>query len=121
MMGRAIVLLFIAGVAGVMAYVVYTGECPTGKVVTSEENCRSEQGLSAELCRTVFARALDVARNAGTVYNDPQQCSVAFGPCLEHATVASAWVPRPHGFCVNQDGSGRLASMTPTYQRSGVR
>jgi uncharacterized protein YgiB involved in biofilm formation len=120
-MGRAIVLLIIGGIAGLMAYLAFTGECPTGKVVTSEESCRAEQGLSAEICRSVFSRALDVARKSGSVYTDPQQCSIAFGPCLEHATVVGGWVPRPHGFCVVQDGNGRLASMTPTYQRASAR
>jgi uncharacterized protein YgiB involved in biofilm formation len=120
-MMRGVVILFIAGVAGLMAYLAFVGECTGGKVVRNEEGCRTEQGFSAELCRMVFARALEVARNASTVYTDPQQCSIAFGPCLEHATIVSGWVPRPHGFCLMVEGNGRLASMTPTYQRAGAR
>jgi uncharacterized protein YgiB involved in biofilm formation len=112
---RAIPFTLIGGVAAFMAYMAFRGECPGGVVVMSEEKCRTESGLSADLCRTVYSRAVTVARNAGTVFVDESKCSQQYGPCLPHATVLGSFVPVPAGFCVQSSG-GRLTDMTPVYR-----
>jgi hypothetical protein len=117
---RAVVILFIAAVAGLMAYLTYTGECPGGAVVRTQEQCRADSGLSPEICRLVFERALTVARNAGSVYSEPGQCRILFGECLDHATIVGGYVPRPHGFCVKAEG-GVLTSMVPVYRQAAAR
>lgn len=115
---RALILLFIAGVAGLIAYLAFVGECTGGTVVRSEQQCR--ENLSQGLCRTIFARANDVARNAGSVYMSPTECSVAFGSCLDHATIVGGYVPAPAGFCVRASGE-TLSSMQPIYRRAASR
>jgi uncharacterized protein YgiB involved in biofilm formation len=117
---RAIVILVIAGVAGLMAYMAFIGECTGGSVVQSEEQCQQSGGLSGDVCREVFARANDVARNAGTVYTDRDECFRIFGNCLNHATVVSGYVPQPAGFCVKA-GGGSLQSMVPVYRATAAR
>jgi hypothetical protein len=117
-MMRALILLFIAGVAGLIGYLTFVGECTGGTVVRSEQQCR--ESLSQGLCRTIFARANDVARNAGSVYMNPTECAVAFGGCLDHATIVGGYVPAPAGFCVRTSGD-TLSSMEPIYRRAAVR
>ena len=117
---RALIILFIAGVAGLMAYLTFTGECPGGAVVRTEAQCRAESGLSPDICRVVFERAQSVARNAGSVYTEPGVCRILFGECLDHATIMGGYVPRPHGFCVTTSG-GTLASMVPVYRQAAAR
>jgi uncharacterized protein YgiB involved in biofilm formation len=114
-MNRAIPFALIGAVAAFMAYMALRGECPGGVVVMSEANCREAGGLSADLCRTVYSRAVEVARNAGTVYTDVSKCSQQYGPCLPHATLVGSFVPAPAGFCVQSIG-GRLTEMTPVYR-----
>jgi hypothetical protein len=115
---KAVIILFIAGVAGLIGYLAFTGECPGGSVVRSEEQCR--ELLSQGLCRTVFSRAKDVAQGANSVYMDPVECSVQFGPCLNHATIVGGYVPAPAGFCVKVSGDS-LTSMQPVYRRAAAR
>jgi uncharacterized protein YgiB involved in biofilm formation len=115
---RALILLFIAGVAGLIGYLAFVGECPGGTVVRSEETCR--ESLNQGLCRTIFARANDVARNAGSVYMNPTECSIAFGNCLNHATIVGGYVPAPAGFCVKSSGQ-TVSSMEPLYRRAAAR
>jgi uncharacterized protein YgiB involved in biofilm formation len=117
---RAVVFLVIAGVAGLMAYLAYVGECPGGTVVRSPEQCATASGLGPDICHAVFAQALDVARRAGAVYTDRNACFREFGNCLDHATVVGGYVPQPAGFCVNVAG-GRLASMIPVYRGAAAR
>jgi uncharacterized protein YgiB involved in biofilm formation len=117
---RAAVVLVIAGVAGLMAYLAFVGECPGGAVVRTEEQCAASGGLPRELCRTVFSRAAEVARSAGTVYTDRDQCYREFGACLAHATLVGGYVPQPAGFCVKANGSA-LASMVPIYRGAAAR
>ncbi len=117
-MMRALIMLFIAGVAGLIGYLAFTGECPGGTVVRSEEQCR--ETLSQGLCRTIFSRANAVARNAGSVYMNPTECSIAFGNCLNHATIVGGYVPAPAGFCVKTSGES-LSSMEPIYRRAAAR
>jgi hypothetical protein len=119
-MMRSVVILFIAAVAGLIGYLAYTGECPGGAVVKTEAQCRTQSGLSPEICRAVFERALSVARNAGSVYTEPGQCRILFGECLDHASIVGGYVPRPHGFCVKVTG-GALASMVPVYRQAAAR
>jgi uncharacterized protein YgiB involved in biofilm formation len=117
---RAVVLLVIAGVAGVMAYAALRGECPGGAVVTDEAHCARSGGFSAALCRQVFARANEVARGAGTVYIDRDECFRVFGNCLDHASIVGGYTPRPAGFCVKAAG-GVLQSMVPVYRGAAAR
>ena len=114
---KAVVFLVIAGIAGLMAYFAFVGECPGGAIVRSEEQCRGEAGLSLNLCRTVFARANEVARNANSVYQDPMACSVQFGQCLPHATLIGGYVPAPAGFCIKTTND-ELTAMEPLYRRA---
>jgi uncharacterized protein YgiB involved in biofilm formation len=117
---RAVVFLVIAGVAGLMGYVALVGECPGGAVVRSQEQCNDTSGFSRDICAAVFARALDVARNAGTVYTDRNACFREFGNCLDHATVVGGHVPQPAGFCVKVAG-GTLAAILPVYRGAAAR
>jgi hypothetical protein len=117
-MMRALILLFIAGVAGLIGYLAFVGECTGGTVVRSEAQCR--ESLNQGLCRTIFARANEVARNAGTVYMNLTECAIAFGGCLDHATIVGGYVPAPAGFCVRISGD-TLAGMQPVYRRAAVR
>jgi uncharacterized protein YgiB involved in biofilm formation len=117
---KAVVLLIIAGIAGLMAYFAFIGECPGGAVVRSEEQCRGDAGISSGLCRTIFARANEVARNANSVYQDPTECSIQFGSCLPHATIVGGYVPAPAGFCVKTNGTA-LTAMEPVYRRAAAR
>jgi uncharacterized protein YgiB involved in biofilm formation len=119
-MRKAIVILIIAGIAGFMAYLAFVGECPGGAVVRSEEQCAGSGGLGTDLCRQVFARANEVARSAGTVYIDRDECFRAFGNCLNHATIVGGYVPQPAGFCVKA-GGGALQSMVPVYRPAAAR
>jgi uncharacterized protein YgiB involved in biofilm formation len=119
-MSRAIVILFIAGVAGLMAYLAFVGECPGGSVVRSEEQCQQSSGFSGDICRQVFARANEVARSAGTVYIDRDECFRVFGNCLNHASIVGGYVPQPAGFCVKA-GGGTLQSMAPVYRGAAAR
>jgi uncharacterized protein YgiB involved in biofilm formation len=112
---RAFPLALIGGVAGFMAYMAFRGECPGGVVVMSEEDCREAGGFSDDLCRTIYSRAMTVARNAGTVYEDAAKCSQQYGPCLPHATLVGSYVAVPAGFCVHSSGD-RLTAMTPVYR-----
>lgn len=117
---RAAVLLIIAGIAGLMAYLAYVGECTGGSVVRSEEQCTGSSGLSRDLCRQIFARANEVARGSGTVYIDRDECFRVFGNCLNHATVVGGYTPQPAGFCVKANG-GALLSMVPVYKGAAAR
>jgi uncharacterized protein YgiB involved in biofilm formation len=117
---RAVVILVIAGIGGLMAYLALDGECTSGAVVRSEEQCRETGGFGGDLCRQVFSRANDVARNAGTVYTDRDECFRVFGNCLNHATVVSGYVPQPAGFCVKAAG-GTIQSMVPVYRGAAAR
>ncbi|MGL4634519.1 MAG: DUF1190 domain-containing protein [Beijerinckiaceae bacterium] len=117
---RAVVFLIIAGIAGVMAYLMFVGECTGGTVVRTEEQCQKSSGLSGDLCRTIFSRANDVARNSGAVYPDPMKCAEQYGPCMPHATVATAFVPVPYGFCVKTNGNA-LVSMEPVYRTASAQ
>jgi Protein of unknown function (DUF1190) len=112
---RAVVFLIIAGIAGVMAYLMFIGECAGGTVVRSEEQCSRSSGLSGELCRTIFSRANDVARNSGSVYPDGLKCAAQFGACMPHATLTGNFVPTPYGFCIRANGNA-LVSMEPVYR-----
>ena len=111
---RAVVILIIAGIAGVMAYLAFIGECVGGTVVNSEAHC--VESLPQTLCRAVFAQARDVAQRSDSVYTDPVACAVQFGPCLPHATILSGYVPVPAGFCIKASGA-TLTAMTPIYRR----
>jgi uncharacterized protein YgiB involved in biofilm formation len=115
---KYIVIAFILGVAGLIAFLWIRGECPGGRLVTAEDTCRSEQGFEPAFCREVFRRAPTMARTAATVYTDAQACRNDFAECLPHATNTAGFVPRPHGFCVSADSDGRVATMTPVYRRS---
>jgi hypothetical protein len=117
---RALIILFIAGVAGLIGYLTFTGECPGGSVVRNEAQCRAESGFSADICHVIFERAVSVARSAGSVYSEPGQCRILFGECLDHATIVGGYVPRPHGFCVKASG-GALTSMVPVYRQAAAR
>jgi uncharacterized protein YgiB involved in biofilm formation len=117
---KAVVVLVIAGIAGLMAYLAFVGECPGGAVVRSEEQCQQSSGLGSDLCRQVFARANEVARTAGTVYIDRNECFRVFGNCLNHATIVGGYVPQPAGFCVRA-GGGTLQSMVPIYRNAAAR
>ncbi|MGL5116729.1 MAG: DUF1190 domain-containing protein [Beijerinckiaceae bacterium] len=112
---RAIPFVLIGGVAAFMATMAFRGECPGGVVVTSEENCRATGGVSAGLCSTVYSRAVDVARNSGSVYQDEAKCSQQYGSCLPHGRVLGSFVPVPAGFCVQSSGD-LLTEMTPVYR-----
>jgi uncharacterized protein YgiB involved in biofilm formation len=117
---RAIVVLVIAGIAGLMGYLAFVGECPGGTVARSEEQCRQSGGFSGDLCREIFARANEVARSAGTVYIDRDECFRVFGNCLNHASIVGGYVPQPAGFCVKAAG-GALQSMVPVYRAGTAR
>ncbi|MFM9974167.1 MAG: hypothetical protein ACKVON_06275 [Beijerinckiaceae bacterium] len=115
---KAITLLILAGIVGVMAYLAFTGECVGGNVVRSEEHCLEK--LPQGLCRAVFAQAKGVAQHSNSVYTDPVECAIQFGPCLPHATILSGYVPVPAGFCVKSSGS-TLNEMIPVYRRISAR
>ncbi len=115
---RALILLFIAGVAGLLLYLAFIGECPGGTVLRTLESCPEK--LSAGLCQQVRLRAREVAQSAGTVYMDPVQCSIEFGPCLNHATIVGGYVPAPAGFCV-LNVKGSVVDISPIYRRAAAR
>jgi uncharacterized protein YgiB involved in biofilm formation len=116
---RALILLFIAGVAGLILYLAFTGECPGGTVLRTLESCPEKLGPIA--CQQVRSRAKEVAQSAGTVYMDPVQCSVDFGPCLNHATIIGGYVPAPAGFCVLRLKGGSVVDISPLYRRAAAR
>jgi uncharacterized protein YgiB involved in biofilm formation len=111
------VIAFILGLAGFMLWLWLNGECPGGRVVTSEAQCVSDAGLPQAFCIEVFRRAPTVARAAATVYTDEAACRADFGECLPHALSRSGFVPRPRGFCVSADPEGRVQTMEPVYRR----
>jgi uncharacterized protein YgiB involved in biofilm formation len=117
---RWLVFLIIGGIAGLFGYLALVGECPGGTVVRSQQQCQDSGGLSGDLCRQVFARANDVARNAGTVYIDRDECFRVFGNCLNHATIVGGYVPQPAGFCVKASG-GTVQSVVPVYRQAAAR
>jgi uncharacterized protein YgiB involved in biofilm formation len=115
---KAIVILVIAGIAGLMAYVAFIGECPGGVAIRSEQQCAAS--LNETICRTVFSRAKEVAENSATVFMSPVECSTQFGPCLDHAKIIGGYSPTPVGFCVRTSGNA-VTGMEPLYQRAGAR
>jgi uncharacterized protein YgiB involved in biofilm formation len=115
---KAVVILVIAAVAGLMAYVAFIGECPGGIAIRSEQECAAS--FNETICRTVFSRAKDVAENSATVFMNPIECSTQFGTCLDNAKVTGGYSPRPVGFCVRTSGND-VTGMEPLYQRAGAR
>jgi len=117
---RNLVLLFIAGIAGLIGYIIVQGECPGAVAIRTEEQCRAASGMNPSLCQTIFSRASAVARNSASVYPDEITCSTQFGACLPHATVAMAFVPVPAGFCV-KIANNSVTSMEPFYTPAAAR
>ncbi|MGL4242338.1 MAG: DUF1190 domain-containing protein [Beijerinckiaceae bacterium] len=111
---KAVVVLVIAGVAGLMAWQAFVGECPGGKVVASESECYGPAGFDITFCRLVFGRAEQVARASGSVYMDQNTCAREWGACLPHAST-NGFVPRPAGFCV-AGGGDTISRMKPIYR-----
>jgi uncharacterized protein YgiB involved in biofilm formation len=120
---RLAVVAIIAGVAGIMLWQARSGECPGGTVVFSLEDCAGK--LPGLACKQIYERADAVARRAGTVYQDPVECSTRFGPCLEHALVVGGWTPRPAGFCVlraaGSNTTDQSLTIQPVYRADGGR
>jgi hypothetical protein len=114
---RALILLFIAGVAGLILYLSFIGECPGGTVLRTLESCPEKFGPVA--CQQVMSRATEVAQSVGTVYMDPVQCSVEFGPCLNHATIVGGYVAAPAGFCVLRI-KGTVVDISPIYRHAAA-
>ncbi len=112
---RAVAFLVIAGVGGLLAYLAFVGECPGGRIVFSESQCRGEAGFDGAFCRLVFSRAEQVARSSGSVYMDQNSCAREYGACLPHSGT-NGFVPRPVGFCV-AGGGDSVTRMTPIYRQ----
>ncbi len=110
---KVIILLFIAGVAGVMGWFFLRGECRGGKVVVSEAQCRQTAGFDAATCAAVFARAESVIRNSHAIYIDRERCLQTYARCIPHPV--NGFTPVPEGFCVITSG-GTIQSQTPVYR-----
>lgn len=115
---RYLAILIVIGVAGLMGFLWFRGECPGAKLVTTEAQCLAEAGFPAAFCREMQRRALTVAQTANTVYTDATACRNDFGECLPHGINRGGYVPRPHGFCVSADSDGLIATMVPVYRRA---
>jgi len=112
---KAVVILFIAGVAGVMAFFAWQGECPGGTIVTSEAGCLSSGAISTAACASIFRQADAVSARAATVFSDEQRCLAAHERCLR-SQVATGFSPAASGFCVAVDGE-RITRQEPIYRR----
>jgi hypothetical protein len=109
---RAVVILIIAGVAGLMGWLFFAGECREGQIVTGAEQCRGA-GFGAELCAVILARWPQEAARGGNVFPNRAACEAVHLQCLEHAGTMG-YTPRPRGFCVVGSSPGTLR-MTPVY------
>jgi hypothetical protein len=111
-MGRALVFILIAGVAGVMGWFAVQPEC-AGKAVASQESCEVLPGLSTQECAAAFNRA----RRDATVYPNRDACERdGHAICDLHVTVIG-FTPRPEQYCVAREESGTTAA--PIYRKRG--
>jgi hypothetical protein len=110
-MGRAIVVLIIAGIAGLMGWFALQPECRTA--VTTQEACVALPGFSASSCDTAFIEA----RRKATLYTTLIACQNDGHETCDLHTSLTGFTPRPERFCVAQaDGS---TIVTPIYRKRG--
>lgn len=112
---KAIVIAIITAIAGVMAYFMFQGECSSGKIVATENECR--QFFSAELCRVAHQQADYKARYEYAPFPNQDACDRAFPRCMPHGAVKSGFVPVPRSVCVERTAGGIVG--TPIYQKYG--
>ncbi len=112
---KFIVILLVVGVAGVMAFMAWRGECPGGSVVFSESQCRQSGSFDANICGLIFRAADSVLARASTVYSDEQNCMRDHERCVRSART-QGFTPVPAGFCV-QVGGGEITRQEPVYRR----
>ena len=113
---RGVVFLFIAGVAGFMAYMWFQPACPGGVIVKDEAGCRSAQGFDAAFCRAAFAKAPAIARSSGPAYASQTECLERWRACDPHEPARMQWGARAASWCVAREASGE-ARLTPQYER----
>lgn len=100
----ALVTLFIAGVAGFMGYLWFSGgDCSGGREFTSVDAC-DRAGERPRDCRDWFAEANRLLSRRGPFHMDQNRCIAAHDTC-QPADVATGWTPRATGFCVMGQGS----------------
>ncbi len=112
---KVVVALVIAGVAGLMAFVFWRGECAGGSVVTSQAQCLRTSGFSAATCEAIFEAAERVTRAAATVYPMRDRCLQDYERCVP-SSQTQGFTPVPAGFCVTASASA-VTRREPVYRR----
>lgn len=115
---KPLLLLLVAAVAGLMAYVGLRGECRDGVIVTGAAQCRQSAALSTAACEAVMTAADQLSRSAATVFSTLDQCRERFEACIRSA-VADGFTPVPVGFCVAASGSS-ITRQDPIYRRENA-
>jgi uncharacterized protein YgiB involved in biofilm formation len=113
---KALTLLIILGIAGMMGYFALRGECPGGRVILDASECRGA-GFDRARCEEALRIGQHKARNDYPPFADFEACQRQFSRCEPHGAVASGFVPRPRGICLIAQGSQLDA--TPVYERIG--
>jgi uncharacterized protein YgiB involved in biofilm formation len=115
---KAVILLVILGIAGMMGYFAWRGECPGGQVIRDSAECRGA-GFDLARCEAALRAGRQKARMDYPPFADLETCQRQFPRCEAHGAVASGFVPVPRGICLVATG-GTLAA-TPVYERFGPR
>ena len=113
---KLIIIAFITGIAGFMAYLFATGgDCRGGQVVTDAAQCRNH--FDAASCAAALAASDRKARTEYSPFLNREDCEFKFPICIAHAVIVGGFVPRPSGICLARI-DGRVDG-TPVYTRIG--
>lgn len=112
---KVIVFLLIAGIAGVMGFMAWRGECASGYVFATVDECAAQGSFRPEACREMFTMAAETVGHAATVFPTEQACRDQFEVCIPHKMV-SGFTPVPAAYCVSRVRS-RMMPPEPIYRR----
>jgi uncharacterized protein YgiB involved in biofilm formation len=112
---KVVVVLLIAGVAGVMAFTAWRGECASGFVFATVDECIAHGYFKPDACRNIIVLGAEAVRHSSTVFTREQDCRDKFDSCIPHET-ASGFTPVPVGYCVSRTRSSMMAP-EPVYRR----
>ena len=116
---KLIILTFIVGLAGAMAYLFLKGECAGGVIVPDVAACRAAN-FDAATCNVALAASHRKAYRDHAPFATQDACLRDHPRCAPHEAVASGFVPVPRGTCIARTGSGGFDG-TPVYERIGQR
>jgi uncharacterized protein YgiB involved in biofilm formation len=116
---KFVILTFMAGLLGFMAYIFFRGECAGGVIVSDLAACRGAS-FDAATCNAALAAGHRKAYREQAPFQTQEACLRDHPRCAPHEAVASGFVPVPRGICIARTGSGSFDG-TPVYERIGAR